>query len=365
MKALIGAVLVLLLAAAVYLSYWPVPIDPVAWKAPINEGFVGDFAPNERLATPKLIELGAHSGPEDAVLGPDGLIYAATNDGAILKIDLGSGLVSEFAQTDGRPLGMEFGSDGRLYVADAYRGLMAVEKDGKVTLLSDKTTDGSPIVYANDLDIARSGQVYFSEASTKFGAKEQGGSYKASRLDLLEHGPNGRLLKYDPATGQTDVILDGMSFANGVALAEDDSYLLIVETGTYSVHKYWLTGDKAGETETIIENLPGFPDNLNRAKDGSFWLGLVSPRLAIVDSLSERPFLRKVIQRLPASMRPDAQRYGIVARIDGDGTVLETIQAPQGFYALTTGATQGPNGELVITSLTEPRLGYLEAGWDK
>jgi sugar lactone lactonase YvrE len=361
----IGAVLLLLLIlAAGYLFFWPVPIEPVAWDAPKNEGYVNDFAPNERLISLKMIDIGEHTGPEDAVLGEDGLVYAATHDGAILKIDVGSGDVVEFAQTDGRPLGVEFGSDGRLYIADAYRGLMAVENDGKVVLLSDRTADGSAIVYADDLDITRSGVVYFSDASTKFGAKAIGGTYEASLLDLMEHGPNGRILKYDPATGQTEIVVDGLSFANGVALAEDESYLLISETGTYSVLKLWLTGDRVGEIEPLITNLPGFPDNLNRAKDGSFWLGLVSPRSDPVDRLSNRPFVREIIQRLPASIRPQAQRYGFVLRLDGNGKILETLQSPQGHYALTTGAVDGPNGELVVTSLTEPRLGYLETGWD-
>lgn len=313
--------------------FWPVPIDPVAWNAPLNRGYIGDFAPNERLATPKLVSLGNHSGPEDATLGADGRLYVATHDGAIVKVDLASGASEEFAQTSGRPLGMEFGSDGRLYVSHAFRGLMAVESDGKTVLLSDQTTDGSPILYGNDLDIAQSGLVYFSDASTKFGAEIIGGAYEASLLDLMEHGPNGRILKYDPMTGQTDIVLDGLSFANGIALAEDDSFLLISETGTYSVLKLWLEGDKAGIVEPVIENLPGFPDNLNRAGDGSFWLGLVSPRSGIVDALSDKPFLRKVIQRLPAAIRPKAQRYGFVVRIDGDGVVLETLQGPQGFYA--------------------------------
>ncbi len=364
-RILLGTVLTALLVAAAYLLFWPVPIDPVAWDAPEDAGYVGDFVPNERLATPKLISLGDHSGPEDAVLGRDGLIRVATHDGAILTVDLDSGVTAEFAMTGGRPLGLEFGPDDRLYVADAYRGLMAIEMDGKVTLLSDQTADGSPIRYANDLDVAQSGIVYFSDASTKFGARQEGGTYEASLLDLMEHGPNGRILKYDPATGQTEIILDGLHFANGVALGGDDSYLLIAETGTYSVLKLWLTGDKAGDVETVIENLPGFPDNLNRDRGDSFWLGLVSPRSAIADAVSDKPFLRKIIQRLPASIRPQAQRYGFVVRMDGDGRVLETVQGPQGYYALTTGATPGPNGELVITSLTEPRLAYLEAGWDQ
>ncbi|MDX1267601.1 MAG: M24 family metallopeptidase C-terminal domain-containing protein, partial [Oceanisphaera sp.] len=77
--------------------------------------------------------------------------------------------------------------------------------------------------------------------------------------------------------------------------------------------------------------------NINRNPDGTFWVGLVSPRSPAADALAGQPFLRKVVQRLPASIRPKPQRYGFVFRIDADGTVLETMQDPSGLYALTTG----------------------------
>jgi len=364
MKPLLGAVALILITAVAYLMLWPVPIDPVAWQAPRNDGYVGRFAPNDRLDALVFAGLDGHTGPEDAAFGRDGSVYVAIHDGAIVKLDLVTGAAEEFARTGGRPLGIETGADGRLYVADAFRGLMVVDQDGKVALLSNNTSDGSAILYANNLDIARSGVIYFSDASTKFGAKAIGGTYEASLLDLMEHGPNVRVLRYDPASGETQVIADGFSFANGVALAEDETYLLIAETGTYSVLKLWLTGEKAGEVETLIANLPGFPDNLKRGRDGTYWLGLVSPRSAPVDALSDKPFIRKVVQRLPASLRPQAQRYGFILRFDGDGSVLETLQDADGQYALTTGAIEGPDGTLVVTSLIEPHLGFLQPGWD-
>ncbi|MCF6322145.1 MAG: SMP-30/gluconolactonase/LRE family protein [Rhizobiaceae bacterium] len=348
-----------IVALAAYLLAWPVPIDPVAWNAPKSAGYTGDFLPNEKLKALEFLELDGREGPEDVAFGSDGLIYAAVIGGVILRIDPASGDVAQFAKTDGRPLGIEFGSDGILYVADAYRGLLAIDEDGTVSVLAEKTDSGSPIKYADDLDITASGIVYFSDASTKFGAQEFSGTLSGSLLDLMEHGPNGRILKYDPATKTTTVVVDGYSFANGVALANDDSYVLFTETGTYAVHKYWLSGDKAGQVETIMENLPGFPDNINNNEDGTFWLGLVSPRSGAIDALSDKPFLRKVVQRLPASLRPGPQRYGFIVRINGEGKVLETLQDPSGGYALTTGAVDGPDGIVVVSSLTEPRLGIL------
>jgi len=349
-------ILILLLGA--YLFFWPVPIDPVAWDAPENAGYTGPYVSNEKLAQIKRIKLPGHTGPEDAAIGPDGLLYIATHEGAIVRYDTASGDVSEFAKTGGRPLGVEFSKSGKLYVADAYRGLLEISDDGQVEVLADKTTSGSPIHYADDVDIAPDGSVYFTDASTKFGAEQNGGTLPSSFLDLMEHGPNGRVLKYDPATGETTTVTDGLSFANGIAMTSSGKHFLLVETGTYSIKKVALNG--SAEPEAIVENLPGFPDNINRNSDGTFWVGLVSPRSGAADALSSLPVLRKVVMRLPSLMRPSAQRYGFVIRINEAGDILETLQDPSGAYALTTGLIEGGDGKRYITSLTEPDLAILE-----
>lgn len=348
--------MILLLGA--YLLLWPVPIDPVAWNASPNNGYTGDYAPNNGLANIKRVQLQGRTGPEDAAFGPDGLLYIATHEGVIVRYDPDSGEVSEFAKTGGRPLGVEFSKDGTLYVADSYRGLLEISKDGNVTVLASQTDSGTPINYADDLDIAPDGTIYFSDASTKFGAKQSGGTLAASLLDLMEHRPNGRVLRYDPANGETTIVLDGLSFANGIAITKSGKHFLVVETGTYSIKKIALDGNS--EPETIIDNLPGFPDNINRNSDGTFWVGIVSPRSDVADALSGQPFLRKIVMRLPAFMRPSAKRYGFVIKINEAGDVLETLQDTSGSYALTTGLIEGGDGKRFITSLIEPELGVLE-----
>ena len=65
--------------------------------------------------------------------------------------------------------------------------------------------------------------------------------------------------------------------------------------------------------------------------------------------------------RLPDAMKPAPLRYGFVLRMDASGKVLETLQDPAGDYALTTGAVTLPDGRIALTSLTEPRLGMLDA----
>lgn len=47
---------------------------------------------------------------------------------------------------------------------------------------------------------------------------------------LLEGEATGRLLRYDPPTKTTHVVLDGLAFPNGVQLSRDQTFLLFTET---------------------------------------------------------------------------------------------------------------------------------------
>ena len=127
--------------------------------------------------------------------------------------------------------------------------------------------------------------------------------------------------------------------------------MLVAETGSYRVWKHWLLGSRAGQTELIIDNLPGFPDNIHRGRDGRFWVGLTSPRADILDKLAKKPFLRKLIQRLPAFMRPTVEAYGHILAIDENGEVLFDFQDPNGAYPATTGAWE-TDQYLYVSSLT-------------
>ncbi len=342
---------------AVYLLVWPVPVTPVAWQAPVAPGYVGPFARNERLKSLETLPIGDNQGPETIALDAQGRIYAATHEGRIIRLRADGSNPENWVTTGGRPLGIRFDRAGNLLVADAFRGLLRIAPDGAITALVTEA-DGKPIRYANSVDVADDGRIYFSDASTKFGASRWGGTYAASLLDILEHGGHGRLLVYDPAARKATSLVTGLNFANGVAIAHDQSYVLVSETGTYRVLRHWITGPQRGRTEPLIENLPGFPDNLSTGLDGRFWLGLISPRNKLVDRLSGAPFVRAMIQRLPTFVRPQAVAYGHVLAIDGTGRVRASLQDPDGAYRLTTGATEARE-YIYVGSLVMPTLGRL------
>lgn len=358
MKNTAAALLALFVLLLVYLLLWPVPVSPVAWHAPRDRGLVDPYEPNQRLALAKPVSIGGFEGPEDMALGPDGYIYASALGGRIVRFRGDGSDLGVFAEVGGRPLGLEFDSQGNLWVANAPLGLQRVTPAGQpATVVAE--FEGQPVGYADDLAIASDGRVFFSDASSKFNPRTHGGSYDSSLLDILEHGGHGRVFEYSPMTRQTRLLMQGLNFANGVAIGEDQRFLLVNETGHYRVLRHWLEGPAAGKTEIILENLPGFPDNINPGLNGKFWIGLVAPRSRLIDELSDRPFLRKVVQRLPAIVRPKAVASSHVIAIDGEGQVLMNLQDTTIKYPTLTGVLE-TRDSLYLTTLFGNRFGRLD-----
>ena len=188
-------------ALGVLLLLRPGPIDPVAWNPPADAGFVGAFARNDRLAALDTLPLQGWTGPEDATEARrDGLPAHPRGRGAGADPDR----PAAGGRAPGRRvLGLQWDPVGeRLLLADAYRGLLEADVEtGAVRVLAD-AADGVPIRYADHLDVDPQGRIWFSDASTKYGAQEHGGTWAASLLDVMEHGGHGRLLVHDRPPGR-------------------------------------------------------------------------------------------------------------------------------------------------------------------
>ncbi len=350
-----GALLLLVAAAAAYLALWPVPIEPQAWQPPEDRGHIDPFGDDQRLRHAVPLDIGGFEGPEDAAVGPDGRLYFSTADGALLRLEPGSGETSVFARTGGRPLGIEFDAAGRLLVANAELGLQRVTPDGQVELLLE-AVGGDPLVYADDVAAAADGRIFLSDATTRFAPARHGGSYAASLLDIMEHGESGRVIEFTPSGGRARVFADGLAFANGVAVSADQRFLLVAETAAYRIWRYPLAG---GERELVIDNLPDFPDNLENGLQGRIWIGLVAPRNALLDHLAGRPFLRRVVQRLPSALRPAAAPHSHVIAIDVDGQVLMNLGDSAAGLPALTGAVETAEA-IYLTSLFGDAVGRLD-----
>ena len=343
-------VLLLIVAVAlVYLLIAPVPINPAAWTPPAAPALAGQYEPNNLLAPTEKLALGDGHGPEDVALDADSKIYAGFDDGRIIQLQADGTQPRVFANTAGRPLGLVFDANGNLIVADAVEGLLQIDRNGKISSLVEQV-NGVRFGCLNDLDVARDGTIYFTEASNKFPMTQ-------FTEDLIEHQPNGRLMAFDPKTHQTRTLLPGIHFANGVAVSPDQNSVLVNETGMYRVLRFWLRGEKAGTSEVFIDNLPGFPDGISSNGKDKYWLALVTPRDSFFDRILPHPFLRKMVMRLPKFFRPAPKRYSFVLGLSLDGKVIDNLQngAPD-CYAEIANAVER-NGSLYFGSIAEKTVG--------
>lgn len=354
MKKALTALAIAVFLLVAYLAAWPVPVDPVAWTAPAAPGYVGAHAANDRLARMQHIDLKGESGPEHVALGPDGKLYTAVASGKVLRMNSDGSGMETFAQSPGRILGFEFDAAGNLIGADAMHGLVSIAPNGASTVLADKV-DGDPIRFADAVAIARNGKIYFSDASTRFAASRLGVE-EASLEEAIEQSASGRVLEYDPATRLARTIATGFSFANGVALGQDERWLYVCDTGRYRIWKIDVTG--ATPARLFLENLPGYPDNLTRGRDGKIWVGLYGPRSADADKLADKPFLRKVIMRLPRALWPLPRHFGHVFAFTEDGKIVADLQDPAGVQLNTTGATETAD-RLYVQSLAARTIGWV------
>ncbi|HEU5106945.1 MAG TPA: SMP-30/gluconolactonase/LRE family protein [Micromonosporaceae bacterium] len=326
-------------------------IRPVRLPATTPPPLAGPWAPTDTgLDGVDLIDVPRGHGPEDVVVDPDGRVLTGTDDGTIWRFPPGArpGAAPEpVADTGGRPLGLELDPrDGSVVVCDAYRGLLRLTPDGALADLT-RSADGSPILFCNNAAVARDGVVYFTDSSNRFPLSHW-------RRDLLEHRPNGRVLAYDPGSRTTEVVATGFHFPNGIALTPSESALLLCETTAHRLLRLSLPD----ATVTDLGDLPAYPDNMSPVGDGTFWIALASPRVAIAERLLPHPALRRLAAVLPTRLQPQPMPYSIAALVDDGGRVLRTIHGPAGRYVMVTGVRQH-GASLWLGSLTERAIARL------
>ncbi|XP_020685247.1 protein STRICTOSIDINE SYNTHASE-LIKE 10-like isoform X1 [Dendrobium catenatum] len=294
---------------------------------------------------------GGAVGPESLAFDKDGEgPYTGVSDGRILKWqgdDIGwiefssvspSHMLDECRGSQdpkqeylcGRPLGLCFcKKTGKLYVADAYFGLLIFDNKDKVPTTVSKEA-GAPFYFTNALDIDQeTGVIYFTVSSAKFRRSEF--------LSAIITGDNtGRLMQYDSTTQKTQILLSNLSFPNGVALSSDGSFLLIAESTNCRILRYWLQNSSF----EVFFQLPGFPDNIRRSPRGGFWIALHSRRSTIEKWLLSLPWIKKAFfygsNLFPSSSINGMMQFlkrmptkGVMAmRLDEDGNIIEVLKNP-------------------------------------
>jgi len=326
----------------------------------------GAYARNERLWKAQRLFQGEVFGSESVAVMPNGDLIMLDKFAYVHRARPAANGGYEMLREGpplyigpGRPLGFHVIENGTaLLVCDSLKGLVRVDlPTGTMSILSNRiSASGKPFHYANDLDVALDGTVYFSSSTQGTVARNAEGFYDTMQsylLQLVRGDASGQLLTWDPATKQTSVVLDGLSYANGVAVSADGAFVAVVETNHARVLRLWLKGSKAGQTEILVDKLPGMPDGLTQSVDGGFWLSLVVPvPLPLVSILAPYPSVRQLLSHVTGTLSKYlAKQWGCVVRLSSDGMALETLMDPDGSHVSTVSAVTEHDGKLFLGNL--------------
>ena len=329
-------------------------LRPRRWSPPAATERARRLTSERPLPPLRRLELPA-AGPEDVVTDADGKVLTGLADGRIVRVDPATGAVQTLADTGGRPLGLEACADGSVLVCDSRRGLLRVDPAGTVEVLvaAVDPLDSGPLNFASNVVVDDAdGTIYFSASTRRFDLEHYMG-------DILEHSGTGRLFKRDPS-GTVTTLLDGLDFANGVVLAPDRSCVLVAQTARYCVTRYWLTGPAAGTSDTLIDNLPGFPDNMALGSDGLVWISLPTARNPLLDRLLPLPgALRQLVWMLPDRVQPKPDKIVWVLGVSLDGEIVHDLQGHGVDYSMVTSVWER-NGTLYLGSLHERAVAVLD-----
>jgi ribose transport system permease protein len=315
---------------------------------------------NDRLSGAEPIGLGELEGPEDVILDREDHLYCGTRHGEIVRFFAPDYKRSEvFAHVGGFPLGLAFDRAGNLLSCVGAMGLYSISPDREVKKLSAETRrsltsvmDDARLRDPNDLDIAPDGKVYFTDSTKRYDAHDWA-------LDSIENRPTGRLLVYDPKDGSTRTLLDGYRYANGVCMAHDNKSLFFCESWACRIHRYWLAGPKAGTAECVIRDMPGYPDNVNRASDGTYWMAWLGMRTPSFDLSLRHPGMRKrMARRLPQDewLFPNINTGGVV-KFDEVGEIVTTLGDLSGAAHPMVTSMREHKGFLFVGGILNNRVG--------
>jgi sugar lactone lactonase YvrE len=246
--------------------------------------------------------------------------------------------------------GTEEGSIWR--VCDATRGLLRVDPaTGSVEPLLHEV-DGRPLLVCNNAAVATDGTIFFSDSSTVHPLADW-------KKDFAENTRTGRLLRRDP-DGTVTVLVTGLAFANGVALAGDEAFVAVAESGARTVVRHWLSGPRAGTHDLLVPDLPGYPDNIARGSDGLIWVTIGSPADPVVERVLRAPrWLRRTVTRLPPWLQPGPRRTVRVQAYDDAGTLVRDIDVDTPDFHMVTGVREH-RGRVWLGSLEEPAVAVVD-----
>lgn len=184
-------------------------------------------------------------------------------------------------------------------------------------------------------------------------------------LVLLSKEKTGSLFKYDLESKEVTVLLDNLTFPNGVALSKDGNFLLVAETTNCRILRLWLKTSKAGKLE-VFADLPGYPDNIKRTENGEFWVAMFSRKQKLLTWIHTNPWIVKAMSRLPidivkvSSYIAKVRGEGLAAKLGVDGEMLKILENKNGKIWKYASEVMERDGYMWIGSVENPDVVKLK-----
>ncbi|KAI7990242.1 Protein STRICTOSIDINE SYNTHASE-LIKE 10 [Camellia lanceoleosa] len=182
---------------------------------------------------------------------------------------------------------------------------------------------------------------------------------------IVSGDKTGRLMKYDPKSKETTVLLENLTFPNGVALSKDGYFILFADTTNCKILRLWRKSSKSGIVEDFA-HLPGFPNNIRRNLKGEFWVAIHAKRGKILKWLLSYHWVGNTLIKFPFditklySYLPKWRVCGLAVRLNEDGEVLEMLEDKRRNGWKFVSEVEEINGSLWIGSIRMPFVGIHE-----
>ena len=188
----------------------------------------------------------------------------------------------------------------------------------------------SLITFCDDIAISSDDEIFIADASSLSPPIPE--SVAATSYIAVASGlADGRLLRYTPSNGKLKTLINNLTFANGVVLAHDESFVLVSDSTAFRTRRYWLKGPLAGSVDTFIPSLPGSSDGLNTGSNGTYWVAIYFRMNKIIAPVFQFRLLRWIVVHAPYAVHERLiNRQSLVIQVNR--SVLRTARGGKDFW---------------------------------
>ncbi|KAG1366392.1 putative protein STRICTOSIDINE SYNTHASE-LIKE 10 [Cocos nucifera] len=113
--------------------------------------------------------------------------------------------------------------------------------------------------------------------------------------------------------------------------------------------------------EVFIDNLPGGPDNINLAPDGSFWIALIQLRSKWLDLIHPSSMAKRVLATFPKLVEniKNTRKGAMAVNVASDGRITQVLDDFDGTVMSFVTSAMEFEGHLYLGSLQTNFIGKL------